>query len=152
MRSSFTSAVSTWTIEDGQMLDVARGADPNIAGAGPSRGGCRKRDRARHLAREGMDQPTVVFVRRRDRAAGSFGGAISCQSVASVDPDVGEHDTPALVHRRIEQVRGLQRAEGYRQVECRYLAQLSAAVAVDAARQVAGDLHHRRTAKARKLL
>ena len=123
IRSSLTSAVSIWTIAGRQAVDRPRGAHPDIARAGSRRGRRRKRDRARHLAGERMDQPAVIFVARRDRARGSSGGAISCQSRSRIDADVGEHDPPAFVHRRMEPVRGLQRAEGHRQVERRDAAQ-----------------------------
>ena len=97
----------------------SRRADPDIAGAGPRRGGRRQRDRAGHLAGQRMDQPAVIFVPCRDRAAAAAAAPISNHSRCRVDADVGQHHPPALLHRRHQPVRRLERAESDGQVEVR---------------------------------
>ena len=144
MRSSLRSAVPVWTIARRQALDRLRGADPHIARAGPRRGGRGERDRARHGPGEAMDQPAVVFVpgrvERRKRRAGRF----RCQSPPAAMPMSASTTRPHCCHRRHQPVRGLQRAEGDGQVEHAGPAlSIGAAVAVDPARQVAGDAHAR---------
>src|SRR5690242_7977491 len=69
-----------------------------------------------------------------------------------MDADVREHDAPALVHRRMKAVRGLENAERGGQVEARNATQLRSTIRLDTARQIARDLHDRGVAKSRKVL
>ena len=123
---------------DGQPLDRPRGADPHVSRAA----------RAAAFAASAIAPgilPASAWTRPRSylcppgSSGGSVGGPISCHSVVGSDADVREHQPPALVHRREQQVRRLQRAEGDRHVERRDRGELGAAVTLDAARQVARD-------------
>src|SRR6185295_10290478 len=73
-------------------------------------------------------------------SGGSSGAAISC------------HCAPASLHRREQSVGRLERSERHRQVEVRDVAELGAPVALDAARQVAGDAYDGGAAQPRQVL
>jgi hypothetical protein len=57
-----------------------------------------------------------------------------------LNANISQNEAAALLHRRMQEMRGLQRPEGHRHVECGDRAQLCANVGLDPACQIAGDL------------
>ena len=142
IRGSLTSARVDLDDRRRQPVDRPRGADPDIARAGPApppSPPARSRPAScppAHGPARGIFVAAGIERRKRRRR-----DLVPCRSASM--PMSASTTPPAFVHRRMKPVRGLQRAERHGQVEGVQRAQLGAAIAVDAARQVAGNAHDR---------
>ena len=85
-----------------------------------------------------MDQPAGIFVTARIERR-KLGRADLVPRIVRVYPDVREHHPAAFVHRRMQPVRRLQRAERHRQIESVERVERRPGIGLDPARKVASD-------------